>query len=683
WVLDLDTGRRVVALYPVAPPQMRPVKNERTGEVQAWKYRAAGRYAGQEETLAPDEVHTIIDPDFENTHDPLRGLSPRQAVAMAISQYFKADVANESSLDHGVEPGGALQTDEFLSELQRDDIKQEVREHHSGVRNRRRFMLLHGGLRWQQVGAAFKDMEFTELKKMARTDIAAAFGVPGPVINYFEDSNYAHANAAQEAFYTNTILPRGARLAEEWETAALRGRDSDRALAVVNAERRKLESRQRCCTGFRRARQTARRSSRRFYAWFDSSGVAAVQKATLERAQQAKTWFDMGTPLNAIIRSVDAPFEEVPWGEVGYLPIGLRPANEDVLDTIDDPDGGEPEAGLLSGGGQARSRRRAQKPVADALRASEGTRANLWAQWRKSWEGLESSARGRLKRHFYELRGEVLRNLEKAADQLGPPDIDKAQRTFQPDHRRDVIGTLLFSLEAANDSISVKVGRLMREAYRLGGEQAMTEAAQARGQEADQADPFNIDDPRVRELMRARDIRLKDVNKTVRRRLASRLADAIDGGQTIAEMQDMIREEFNLAGSRAATIARTEVGASVEEARSEGRRQAGVPLKSWLSSRKETGRPEHAATERETMRYPIADEDPFTIVGTGIECMHPRGSGDPGQDINCGCTTLARYPDDELRSVLDRYRAHGFLSYEQLVKRDAARLESQQQKDGE
>lgn len=203
WMIDLDTAQRVRALYPVAPPQMRPVKNERTGEVTGWKYRPAGRHAGHEETLSVDEVHTIIDPDFENTHDPLRGLSPRQAVAMAISQYFKADVANEASLDNGVEPGFALSMEGNPTEQQIKDARQEMRERHAGVRNRRRFMLLYGGLKAEKLGAAFKEMEFTELKKMARTDIAAAFGVPGPVINYFEDSNYAHANSAQEAFWVN------------------------------------------------------------------------------------------------------------------------------------------------------------------------------------------------------------------------------------------------------------------------------------------------------------------------------------------------------------------------------------------------------------------------------------------------------------------------------------------------
>lgn len=108
-----------------------------------------------------------------------------------------------------------------------------------------------------------------------------------------------------------------------------------------------------------------------------------------------------------------------------------------------------------------------------------------------------------------------------------------------------------------------------------------------------------------------------------------------------------------------------------------------MPLKSWLSSRRETGRPEHLQTEVETMQRPIANEDPFTISGTGIECMHPRGSGDPAQDINCGCTSISRYPDDSMRSVLDRYRAHGFLSYEHLVKRDAAKLNGRHTTDGD
>ncbi|MEX0886058.1 MAG: phage portal protein [Phycisphaeraceae bacterium] len=673
WVFELDGLRRPIAVHPVAPVQMRPVKND-AGEVTSWRHKPAGRLGGHEEALGVDEVHSIIDPNFDNPHDPLRGLSPRHAVAAAIRQYFKSDLANEASLDNGVEPGGALHTDKQLTEQQRSDTREWIQDHHSGVRNRRRFMLLEGGLEWQQLGAAFKDMEFSELKRMSREDILSAFQVPGPVLSLFEGSNYAHANAAQEAFYTNAIIPRGARLAEEWQQAVLSRYTGDRSLSVGSQRTRKLERRELVCMGFTRSRRAARQANQRFFSWFDSSQVAAVQRATLEQAQQVKMWFDLGVPLNAIIAATDAPFPEMPYGNVGYIPIGLRPADEDLLDSFTDPDGSEPEAGLLSGRQRQATEGRPRKHprrVADAevLRTSERQRAALWAAFRKSWEGLEDAARGRLKRHFYNLRAEVLRNLDAAADQLAPPEVEKAERTIRPDRAKDVIGQLLFNLEAANDSIVGRVSRIIHEGYRLGGEQAMKEAADATG--ADAPDPFRMDSQAIVDAMRAREVVLREVNRTLRRRLANRVADAIEEGQTVAQIQETIRSEFNFASNRSATIARTEVHGAVSEARQHGRRQAGVPLKSWLSSRKETGRPAHLETEIETMAHPIPNEEEFRIAGSGATCMSPGATGDPAEDINCGCDALSRYPDDSLRSVLDRYTARGFLSYDELVKRDA------------
>ena len=667
FVLELDSLRRPVAVYPVAPAQMRAVRHS-AGELTGWRYRPAGRLAGQEVTLAVDEVHSIIEPNFEDPHNPLQGLSPRRAVAMAISQFYKSDLANEASLDNGVEPGGVFTMDREPTEDQREDTRKQLEDRHAGVRNRRRFLLLYGGMKWEQMGAGFKEMEFSELKKMSREDIGAAFGVPGPVMNYFTDSNYAHSRSAEEIFYSGTILPRAARLAEEWQQGVLARYDGDRSLSVAGQPTRKLERRELVCHGFNRSRRAARHAGRRFFSWFDSSQVAAVQRATLEQAKQVKVWFDMGVPLNAIIAATDAPFPETPWGETGYLPIGLRPANEDVLDTIADPDGSQPETGLLAGRQHAAADGRRQLPGPDIVRTSERQRAALWAASRATWGGLENTARGRIKRHFHQLRAEVLRNLSEAADQLAPSDVDKAQRAFNPGQKRDVVGQVLFSLEQADDNIVARVGRIIHEGYRLGGEQVMQEAADATG--ADEPNPFNMDDQGVVDAMRARNVKLKNINRTLRRRLANRVGDAIEEGQTIAQIQEQVRSEFNFASNRSATIARTEVHSAVEEARGEGRRQAGVPLKSWLSSRRETGRPAHMETETETMARPIGEADDFTIVGTGVTAPYPGGSGDPGEDINCGCTSLSRYPDDSLRSVLDRYTARGFLTYEELCRRD-------------
>ncbi|MEM9881410.1 MAG: phage minor head protein [Planctomycetota bacterium] len=200
----------------------------------------------------------------------------------------------------------------------------------------------------------------------------------------------------------------------------------------------------------------------------------------------------------------------------------------------------------------------------------------------------------------------------------------------------------------------------------------MEEAAQAEGREEGEADPFNLSDPGVASKLRRRNIKLLDVNRTVRRKLAKSLAEGFAAGESRQQIVERIKHQFNLAHRRAESIARTEIGAAVEEARHEGRLQAGVPLKSWLWSRKETGRPEHAATERATMAEPIPVEERFTIAGTDAACLHPRGTGRPEQDINCGCSTISRYPEDSLKAVLRRYAERGFLTYERMLERDAA-----------
>ncbi len=136
------------------------------------------------------------------------------------------------------------------------------------------------------------------------------------------------------------------------------------------------------------------------------------------------------------------------------------------------------------------------------------------------------------------------------------------------------------------------------------------------------------------------------------------------------QIQDRIKDEFNFANNRAATIARTEVGATVEAGKHEGRKQAGVPLKSWLWSRREKGRQQHARTEQKYTEAPIPLDDDFVIAGTTITCPHPRATGVAEQDINCGCTTLSRYPDDNKDAGLLAHRmAHGFLSFDRLERR--------------
>ncbi|MEO0966226.1 MAG: hypothetical protein AAFY08_14045 [Planctomycetota bacterium] len=72
----------------------------------------------------------------------------------------------------------------------------------------------------------------------------------------------------------------------------------------------------------------------------------------------------------------------------------------------------------------------------------------------------------------------------------------------------------------------------------------------------------------------------------------------------------------------------------------------------------------------------MANDADFSVPGddrlSPATCPHPRATGDPGHDVNCGCTTLARYPGDDVKAVLARYAARGFVTLDQLNRKDAA-----------
>ncbi len=176
--------------------------------------------------------------------------------------------------------------------------------------------------------------------------------------------------------------------------------------------------------------------------------------------------------------------------------------------------------------------------------------------------------------------------------------------------------------------------------------------------------------------LRRREVALVGINRTLARQLRSDLASAMTDGKTLDQVKDLIRQRYNVAGGRAATIARTEIGSAVEQGQHIARVEAGVPLKSWLSSRKATGRATHALTEQLTSATPVPLEQDFQIANTGVTCPHPRATGLAEHDINCGCTTISRYPGDTVRDAIARIEKRGWLTYEQLQQRDTKRRQA-------
>lgn len=146
--------------------------------------------------------------------DDWYGLSPVEAAAYSIDQHNNAGAWNQSLLQNGARPSGALVVKAngegisgTLSEEQYHRIKGQMEEQFSGQDNAGRPLLLEGGLDWKEMSLSPKDMDFVEMKNAAARDIALAFGVPPQLLGIPGDNTYSNLAEARLALWEQVILP--------------------------------------------------------------------------------------------------------------------------------------------------------------------------------------------------------------------------------------------------------------------------------------------------------------------------------------------------------------------------------------------------------------------------------------------------------------------------------------------
>jgi len=662
YIVKLSMGGALHEYYPVSSMEM--TEHRGNGGIIGYTYTPRGDAQGVTMNLALDQVHRIIDPDFGSS-DLSQALSPRRAIALAISQHYQADIANDRSLKHGAGGGLALKTPHNLGEEQKKELNQTLDDRHSGAGNRHRWMLLEGGLSVEKLFSTFSEMEFSELKYFSREDICVGFGV-NPLVAGFSGKeglgSGQHTDAAHLIFWTDTMMPRAEWIAEELQLALAGHFDKDQSLSLRHASKRSMRIGERRCRSRRELASRAKAVRRSHYFWFDFSGVPVLHRTQLAMADQALKWITAGVTLNQVLAANDLPFEEVPWGNTWYKPFNLVDVQtEQGAATSAAPSGSEPtDDEMLDDAADDSTATDEGKSVSESsVRLTASQADGLWANWWASWQPLRKQAVNKHQALLYEARAETLRNLER----LMPGSDEKSVASVH----RNLIGQILFDIRAFNGKLVAFMRPIIRQGNNLGGEQSMLEAAAAEARE-DKPSPYNIQDPQAVKSMSVREVRIKGTTDTTRRQIAESLAQGIEKGETTAQLAERIRTKFNIASSRAASAAITEVGGAVEDGRQVGRQQSGIPAKSWLWSRKETGRWWHRDTEDATRDKPIANADLFTIADTGSRTLYPRGSDLPAKDaVHCGCTTLSRYFDAKKDAVLiSHLMIKGFYSGAQL-----------------
>ena len=140
------------------------------------------------------------------------GTSPAQAASYSIDQHNQAAAWNQSLLQNGARPSGALvmSTGDGNTRLSEDQfwrLKNQVDEQFSGAHNAGRPLLLEGGLEWKEMSLNPRDMDFLNIKNSSARDIALAFGVPPQLLGIPGDNTYSNLAEARIALWEHTIIP--------------------------------------------------------------------------------------------------------------------------------------------------------------------------------------------------------------------------------------------------------------------------------------------------------------------------------------------------------------------------------------------------------------------------------------------------------------------------------------------
>lgn len=198
-VLNIVAGL-VVEMWPVRPDRIHPVKHP-------IKFLTGYIYLGPDGEEVPLTLEQVIHIKMPNPRDPYRGMGPVQAVLADIDAARFSAEWNRNFFINGARPGGIIEVDYKMGDVEFNDFLRRWRQQHQGVANAHRVAVLENAT-WKDTNFSMTDMQFVELRNLPRELIREAFAYPKPMLGTVDDVNRANAQAGKEIMAENQTIPR-------------------------------------------------------------------------------------------------------------------------------------------------------------------------------------------------------------------------------------------------------------------------------------------------------------------------------------------------------------------------------------------------------------------------------------------------------------------------------------------
>lgn len=200
---ERDRAGRVVALWPLRPDYVRPVKSARF-------FLAGYEYTVPGEPPVPLRAEDVIDFKLFDPLNLYRGYPPA-AVAGRVG-----DVDNATTdylklfMEKGGQPPGLLKTKQKLIDQDINDIRRRWGERYGGYQHWSEPAVLDSDAEFQKIGFSFQEMGFEVLDARSEARICMVMGVPPILVGAkigLDRATYSNYGEARLAWWEDTLIP--------------------------------------------------------------------------------------------------------------------------------------------------------------------------------------------------------------------------------------------------------------------------------------------------------------------------------------------------------------------------------------------------------------------------------------------------------------------------------------------
>jgi len=328
---------------------------------------------------------------------------------------------------------------------------------------------------------------------------------------------------------------------------------------------------------------------------FDIDSIAALKEDFKDKLDQAEKLSKLGYTRNEINEKLELGFDDTDWGNYWWINFSMVPAGQ------------EPEPAPAP-----------DKRVAVGVleKAPHPNKKLVWKGLIRQTERIEKDYGKDLADYFYKMRQEVL---DKILNHKSVKAIDQA-----------VLELLMFDIAAYNKILGELSQPYLVAAFEVGID-SLKDALET---------TFDFTNVRAQLSLTKRIKAIQGINETVREQLLNDFAPVLERGlregtayeEIAGELADIARNKFNMAKSRARTIARTEINGAMNQARQDTMIESGIKKQEWVTSLDAIVRPSHALIDGQIRGL---DE----LFDNGLLYPHDP-AGDAAEVVNCRCVTI-------------------------------------------